>query len=124
VRSGTPLRDIAILFGVSHETLRRTLREDGIITSARLAPVPHPPRRERAYRLPGRGRSRAITPVELAELVTRLDQGESIRSLARSVGVSHETMRRSLAQLAGPTDAQKMQAVPAQRRLYLSARRA
>jgi site-specific DNA recombinase len=101
VLSGAPLRDVAMHFGVSHETLRRALRQEGIITSARLAPAPHPPRRERAYRLPGRGRSRAITPEELADLVIRLNEGESIRSLARSVGVSHETLRRSLAAVAG-----------------------
>jgi transposase-like protein len=106
---------VAIDFGVSHETLRRALCQDGFITAARLAPALQPPRRERAYRLPGRGRSRAITPEELADLITRLNEGESIRSLARLVGVSHETMRRTLARATGPIDAQTMTALPAKR---------
>ncbi|MGH2602455.1 MAG: helix-turn-helix domain-containing protein [Dehalococcoidia bacterium] len=59
-----------------------------------------PPRRARRYRLPGRGRSRAIAPEELAGLIIRYQQGESIRSLAGSVDVSRETMRRTLANVA------------------------
>jgi lambda repressor-like predicted transcriptional regulator len=95
--SGRPLRDVALQFGVSHETLRRALRHEGVVLPLLPAPPVQALRRQRGYRLPGRGRSRAILPDELADLISRHREGASIRALARSVGVSHETMRRTLA---------------------------
>ena len=59
-----------------------------------------PRRRVRIYRLPGRGRSTALAPEETAVLLVRHRASESIRSLARASAVSHETMRRLLAEAA------------------------
>lgn len=42
-------------------------------------------------------RSQSIALEELPDLIAHHRAGESVRSLARSAGVSHETMRQSLA---------------------------
>ena len=95
VECGESLRTIAREYGVSHETLRKALKRHGRAT--RSSPVPAAaPRRVRAHRLPGRGRSTALTHDEVGTLLLRHQAGESIRSLARATGVSHEAMRQTL----------------------------
>ena len=96
VLRGETLRAIAPECGLSHEALRRALTRHGYATR----PTPTPaasPRRHRIHRLPGRGRSMALSPDEVSTLLRRRRAGESMRSLARSTGVSHETIRRVLA---------------------------
>lgn len=97
---------MALHFGVSHETLRRAVRLEGIVMPLRPVAPMRPLRHERAYRLPGWGRSRTIAPEELTDLVDWHHQGESMHSLARSVGVSHEIMRPTLAATTGGGNAE------------------
>jgi len=94
---GARLRELAGEYGVSREAIRRALIRAGVtIAIERIAETGAPPRRPRAHRLPGRGRSRAFEPAEVSALLTRHVGGESLRSLARGTGVSHETIRRVL----------------------------
>jgi lambda repressor-like predicted transcriptional regulator len=103
IRAGASIRALAREYGVSREAIRRAIVRAGVVVEVDSHPQPDvAPRRIRAYRLPGRGRSRALTPVEVAALLARHAGGESLRSLARAVGVSHETMRRTMARTALP----------------------
>ncbi len=104
IERGETLRAIAADFGLSHETLRQALERAGFRTRPDQS-VAADPRRSRVHRVPGRGRSMALTPTEVAALSRRNQAGESMRSLARSYGVSHETIRRHLSQLR-PVDRQ------------------
>ena len=95
IERGETVRTIAAAYGISHEALRQALKRRGHAT--RSSPVPATaPRRVRAHRLPGRGRSTALTPDEVGTLLLRHRAGESIRFLARATGVSHEAMRQML----------------------------
>ena len=98
IRAGASIRSLAREYGVGRETLRRELNRVGItIETTQIAQVVAPPRRVRLHRVPGCGRSLDILPENVPLLLTRHQAGESLRSLARSTGVSHETMRRVLA---------------------------
>ena len=99
VERGETLRAIASEYGVSHEALRQALKRDGCATRQSCMPAAAP-RRARGHRLPGRGRSSILSPDEVGALLLRHRHGESMRSLARSVGVSHETIRRVLANVS------------------------
>ena len=96
VERGETLRAIGMEYGVSHETLRQALKRNGYLTRPPTVPASSP-RLGRMHRLPGRGRSTALAPEEVTALLARHHAGESIRSLAHSVVVSHETIRRVLA---------------------------
>src|SRR5215211_6315681 len=88
----TSIRALADEYGVSREAIRRAVARSGIATEVEKEPQPGLPlRRVRAYRLPGRGHSRAFTPAEVTELLRRHGSGESVRALARATGVSYET---------------------------------
>ena len=99
---GDGLRAIAAEYGVSHETLRQVVKRAEYATRPALTPAA-PPRRNRLHRLPGRGWSTVLAPEEVATLLARHRAGESMRSLARRSGVSHETIRRTLAQVTTTT---------------------
>ena len=107
VERGETLRAIAQKYGVSHEALRQALKRPGIATRPLPAPV-SPTRRVRSHRMPGRGRSTALAPSEVTTLLARHHAGESMRSLARASGVSHETLRRAFARIT--TDARDVAA--------------
>jgi lambda repressor-like predicted transcriptional regulator len=97
LRTGASIRTLSVEYGVSQEAIRRAAARSGV----EVATEPHqehamPLRRVRLHRLPGRGRSRSVAPEEIATLLARRQAGESIRSLARTTGVSHESMRRTL----------------------------
>ena len=99
IERGETLRAVAAEFGISHESLRQTLRRAGLSTRPTVVPAA-PLRRVRSHRLPGRGRSTALAPEAIVVLLVRHRAGESIRALARASGVSHETMRRALSEAA------------------------
>ena len=99
VAAGETLRTVASEYGVSHEALRRTLKQAGFATSKGAAPAAAL-RRTHRHRVIGRGRAVLISPAEANLLLGQHRNGESIRSLARATGVSHETMRRTLAMTA------------------------
>jgi hypothetical protein len=68
IRTGTSIRALADEFGVSRAAIRRALARTGVVTEVEKEPQPGPPLRHvRAYRLPGRRRSRALTPTEVEE---------------------------------------------------------
>ena len=96
---GESLRGIAVECGISHEALRQALKRNGYVTRPPPSPAV-PPRQTRIQRVPGRGCSTALAPDEVTALLLRHRTGESMRSLARSTGVSHETIRRVLADVA------------------------
>jgi transposase-like protein len=98
IEHGETLRAIAREYSVSHEALRQALKRQGHATRPTPA-ADAPPRRVRLYRLPGRGGSMALAPDEIAALRLQHRSGASIRSLARTYGVSHETVRRTLARM-------------------------
>jgi hypothetical protein len=81
---------------VSHEALCQALKRTGNVQRSPTLPAAAP-RRGRLHRLPGRVRSTALVPSEVTALLARHHAGESLRSLARAVGVSHETLRRAFA---------------------------
>jgi lambda repressor-like predicted transcriptional regulator len=97
-RGGMSIRALAGKYGVSREAIRRALCRAAVAVSVNeTSQSAMPLRRVRVHRLPGRGRSRAFTPEEVVALHARREAGESMRSLARAAGVSHETVRRVLA---------------------------
>ena len=100
IQHGVSIRSLAGEYGVNCELIRCEVARAGIEFTKVPAAPPTPVRRTRMHRLPGRGRSRAFTPDEVAELLARHHYGESIRSLARATGVSHETIRQTLARAA------------------------
>lgn len=98
IATGASIRSLAAEYEVSREAIRRALAKAGIvITVEKNSPPTMTLRRTRGHRLPSRGRSQTLTPDELTPLLTRHHAGESIRALAREAGVSHETLRRGLA---------------------------
>ena len=104
IRAGTSIRSLAAEYGVSHEAIRRALMRAHITIELGKDVRPSKElRRTRAHRLGGRGRSYTLRPDEVAHLLLRHRAGESIRALARQSGVSHETMRRALANRADAT---------------------
>jgi DNA-directed RNA polymerase specialized sigma24 family protein len=76
-RSGWSLPSIAMKFDVTVETIRKRLRAAGVETRRRGRPP-------KAFRLPVR------------ELQLYLIRGWNIRAIARSLGISHETVRQRL----------------------------
>ncbi len=99
VAQGEALRTIANEYGMSHDALRQQLMRGGHATRQPLAAAV-PARRTRANRRLGRGCSSVLSREEVAALLVRQQAGESIRALARTSGVSHETVRRVLARNA------------------------
>src|SRR5437867_2488847 len=95
--AGETLRALAAEYDISYDSLRQALKRAGYSTSKPPMPAAVP-RRIRRHRVPGGGRPVLITPAEAAEFLQRHRASESIRSLARASGVSHETMRRVLAE--------------------------
>lgn len=98
IRAGLPLRAVAAELGVGREALRRALHDDGIVLPVRAPVLMTQPHRRPSYCLPGRGRSRALPPAEFVALLAGRHAGGNLRSLARSAGVSHETLRRNAAE--------------------------
>lgn len=81
----------------------RLASQQGSLLSLRAASPRHeavqpaPLRRSRINYQAGRGRSLALTPSEITNAAARNRAGESVRSIGRAYGVSHETIRRMLA---------------------------
>lgn len=99
IAAGETLRALAAECSTSHETLRRALVQAGF-TTVKASPSSAEQRRIRRRSWPGRRRPTLIAQTEAIEFLERHRGGESIRALARRAGVSHETMRRMLAEAA------------------------